>query len=741
MMNVNIINGLVKGISEQIPLVNSFYTQSPYECWNVKEVQYGSVSFVITRVNTRESTTTYEAVLYYADRLMEDGLNRDAIHSDSSTVIQTIVGAMNQSDEYFRIEYPVGITLFEQDFSDTLAGGYANITIEVEGMGECFDGEFDIPEIVGTSAYFTKEEISELFPLRTELARVSFTGDFSDLKGVPDILTVQEYNSILDTIGTLTNKIEGCVDEAEYNGLIDRLNNLNTQLGTKADQRSLEQFVEGQNTINVNFAVEMRNKVGSQFFEETVSGINNELANKVSKQDYTILVEGVSEGLGTLAQEVNKRVKITDFDSFADEVENTLDTKADKTSVESINGKMTTVENTLDTKADQRSLEQFVEGQNLVNVNLAVQLEKKVDDDYFDGVKANLEYKIDEKLDRQSFENKMTNIYTKKEIDLIVETQLDKTFKAYVETDEFIEDIESSITENVDRVIENYVEGEEFRVSLGEIVEEEVSQQIGDYVTLDELVEEVDSQLNQFLESGELDEEVGVIVNEKMGDYSKKSETYSKSEVDRKLNDKADKGDLSVYATKSELYNDYYNREQVKKLIDEADFTVEVDLKNYYQKAETYNKDEIDLKLKNVVVDVDMSDYYKKTEVDTKVDTINGRLEGLQTQIDNIEVGGGGDLSGYLTESEIRQEFYTKEEIDDKFDNAVIGADLTNYYKKTETYNRTEIDEKLSNVTVDMSDYYKKSETYSKSEVYNKTEIDSLVGNIDTILNNVLNVY
>jgi hypothetical protein len=720
---------------------------------------------------------------------MEGGLNRDAIHSDSSTVIQTIVGAMNQADEYIRIEYPVGITLFEQDFSDTLAGGYANITIEVEGMGECFDGEFDVPEIVGTSAYYDKDEINELFPLRTDLARVSFTGDFSDLKGVPDILTVQEYNSILDTIGTLTSKIdgcvdeieynnilntiqtittqlegkvgtqeynsildtigtltskiEGCVDEIEYNGLIDRLNNLNTQLGTKADQRSLEQFVEGQNTINVNFAVEMRNKVGSQFFEETVSGINNELDNKVSRQVYDAHILNMTDMVGELTEEINNRVPKTEYDSF---VENTT--------------------TQLGTKADQRSLEQFVEGQNTINVNFAVQLEKKVDDDYFDGVKANLEYKIDEKLDRQSFENKMTNIYTKKEIDLIVETQLDKTFKAYVDSEDFISDLEGSITENVDRVIENYVEGEEFRVSLGEIVEEEVSQQIGEYVTLDELVEEVDSQLNQFLESGELDEEVGVIVNEKMGDYYKKSETYSKTEVDRKLNDKADKGDLSVYATKTELYNDYYNREQVKKLIDEADFTVEVDLKNYYQKAETYNKDEIDLKLKNVVVDVDMSDYYKKDEIDTQVNTINGRLEGLQTQIDNIEVGGGGggdvsqaefdalyesvltstgslasqigdlneklnnisggvtpdiDLSDYLTESEIRQEFYSK----------------------TETYNRTEVDNKLKNVTVDLSGYVTKTELNSSINTLDGrvTGLQTQMGNIERILNNVLNVY
>ena len=550
MTNINIINGLVKGISEQIPLVNSFYTQSPYECWNVKEVQYGSVSFVITKVNTTDTVTTYEAVLYYADRLMEGGLNRDAIHSDAATVIQTIVGAMNQSDEYFRIEYPVGITLFEQDFSDTLAGGYANITIEVEGMGECFDGEFEIPEIVGTSAYYNKDEMNELFPMRTDLARVSFTGDFNDLRNTPDLLTTQEYNDIVETIRSLNERIDGCVDEVEYNNVLNRLENLGVQLSSKADMRSLEQFVEGQNTINVNFATELRNKVNSTFFEETVSGINNELDNKVSRQDYNILVEGVSEGLGTLAQEVNGRVKITDFDSFADGVESVLDTKA-----------------------DQRSLEQFVEGQNLVNVNLAVQLEKKVDDDYFDGVKANLEYKIDAKLDRQSFDNKMVNIYTKKEIDLVVETQLDKTFKAYVDSDEFIEDLEVAITDNVDKVIDNYVESEEFRVKLDEFVEEEVTAQIGEYVTVDELIEEVSNQMSQYVDSGELED----VIKTQLTDYYMKSETYNRSEIDTKI------------------------------------ANVEVDLSGYYKKTETYSKSEV----------------YTKSEIDTKLGNIDTILNNV----------------------------------------------------------------------------------------------------------------
>ena len=63
MVNVNILNNLIKGISEQIPLVQSYYTTSPYESWNTKEIQYGSVSFVVTKVNTRETTTTFDATI------------------------------------------------------------------------------------------------------------------------------------------------------------------------------------------------------------------------------------------------------------------------------------------------------------------------------------------------------------------------------------------------------------------------------------------------------------------------------------------------------------------------------------------------------------------------------------------------------------------------------------------------------------------------------------------------------
>ena len=60
----------------------------------------------------------------------------------------------------------------------------------------------------------------------------------------------------------------------------------------------------------------------------------------------------------------------------------------------------------------------------------------------------------------------------------------------------------------------------------------------------------------------------------------------------------------------------------------------------------------------------------------------------------------------------------------------VGDIDLSDYYTKSE------IDDKLDEIgtggTVDLSNYYKKSETY------NKSEIDATIGNINTILNNVL---
>lgn len=138
-MNIVQLNNFIEKIVSCTETVKSFYTNSVYECWNTEEVKYGSISFCITKTQMRERTMTYDAIIYYGDRLLEDKSNRNAIWSDATQVIQSIIGTVNSVDGEITISYPYNLTLFEQKFADELAGAYAEISIEVEGIGECGD--------------------------------------------------------------------------------------------------------------------------------------------------------------------------------------------------------------------------------------------------------------------------------------------------------------------------------------------------------------------------------------------------------------------------------------------------------------------------------------------------------------------------------------------------------------------------------------------------------------------------
>ena len=131
------------------------------------------------------------------------------------------------------------------------------------------------------------------------------------------------------------------------------------------------------------------------------------------------------------------------------------------------------------------------------------------------------------------------------------------------------------------------------------------------------------------------------------------------------------------------------------------------------------------------------TNYYNKTEVELLIAgggtggtiDLSNYYKKLETyskeQVDALISSGIGDLSDY----------YTKAEVDSLITNS--GADLSNYY------NKTEVDTLIDAIpTTDLSGYYKKTETYSKVEVdtiidnipetdltnyYKKTEVDSLI--------------
>lgn len=719
MMNVNILNNTIKGIVQQIPLVNSFFTTTPYESWNVKEVQYGSVSFVITKVSTRESTTTYDAVIYYADRLLEDNANKDSIHSDSAVVIQTIVGALNQCGDYLEVSYPVGITLFEQDFTDSLAGGYASLTIATEGMGECFE-EFDIPQIVGTSAYYTKEEINELFPLRNELSTVAYTGLFADLRGIPDLVTTQQYNitnegfnteisalkqqiqggvkesyfnewktgienelddkiarvdyetttsRIDNKIGLLDKAVESRVDKKTFNGFADSVqtelaDRVTTQqynglvakdesitkelenrvtkqqfaqldkavddaldsIADKADKSSLDSFIDGQNTINVNLAVELKNKVSVPYYETEMAVINSELDGKVARTEFDHYADNMDKTTESLQTAIDAKVSTSTFTGKMTEIDNALADRVTTQQYNSVNNRIDGLKTAIDAKVGADQLEDFGEGVNVVITNLAVEVANKLDADYFEGFRENIENEVDSKVSRQSFDQFAENVYTKQQTDTIVTTKIDRSFNAYIGSEEFKELVADSIDENLEMVVEDVTE--EVRGKLDELVGEEVNEQIGQFVTIDELEDAVSSQYNDYIGSEEFRDSIDQLVADRIetqtGGFVTKTELTSKNYVSKYYVDGAivsvtNETDDKIQSLREEIpsieLDNYYTKEEVDaKIANSGGGTADVDLTDYYTKNE---------------VNAELEKYYTKTEVDAIIGDIGSVLNAI----------------------------------------------------------------------------------------------------------------
>ena len=670
MINVNTLNKAIKGISEQLPLVNSFYTSAPYESWNVKETQYGSVSFVVTNVATRESSTTYTATLYYADRLTEDNSNVDSVHSDAATVIQTIVGALNTADEFISVSYPVSITLFEQDFADALAGGYATLSIMTEGMGECFDDEFTIPSIVATSAYFTKDEISELFPLKSSLSKVAFSGSFNDLLDTPNLVTDIQYNNLVESVLEVKSKTSRLETEKLNTTTFNEwVNDFGGGLSGMTPLSEFNAFVKGQNSINTNLAVELKNKVSSQYFQDQVAIINTAIGTKISQQQFDNYVHSTSSKINSITDALSTKVN---NDTFRDAI--------------------SLINNQLDGIVSYGSFDNFANGVNGVITNLAVEVGKKLDKDYFDGWKDNIISALDTKVSRQSFDAAMSNVYTKSEVDSLITSKVDKVVEEYVKSDA-VEDIVAGVVEDaIQDIAEDVTEA--VRVELDAMVEEEISSQIGEFVTSDELQDAIAEQYSSFIGTDEFRDELTQVVEssitEVVGDIVTEAELASKNYASKYYVDN------KVAASRVDL-SDYPTRDEVELLISNAD----IKLDDYYTKAEIIN------------------DYYSKAQVDSKDNSIKKMFDSYitKTEISNTYITKTDADDAYLTKTEA-DNYYTKAQVDDIIDNIKVGedVDLTNYPTKAEV----------------AATYYTKSETYSK------TEIDAIVGNIDSILNNVL---
>lgn len=221
---------------------------------------------------------------------------------------------------------------------------------------------------------------------------------------------------------------------------------------------------------------------------------------------------------------------------------------------------------------------------------------------------------------------------------------------------------------------------------------------------------------------------------------------YTKSEVDEKLSNLDVDVDLSDYALQSDLLelsggvidNEAVIAAALTELKETKLDKTEVPSFEGYATEAWVNE-----QLKDVEVDVDLTDYYTKVEVDEALQNLSVDLTGYATEqwVEDKGYLTGVDLSNYATESWVNEqlqdvevdltgfcykqiltqaEYDALEEkdpqtiyiISDAPDTGggTVNVDLTNYY------NKQEVDDKVANVTVDLTGYA--TESWVKTQNY-----------------------
>ena len=250
--------------------------------------------------------------------------------------------------------------------------------------------------------------------------------------------------------------------------------------------------------------------------------------------------------------------------------------------------------------------------------------------------------------------------------------------------------------------------------------------------------DKVDAAVNNAV--GTLEGKVDAIVMEevsaKMGEYAKTAD------IEDTLDDYAKLTDLPVNVSELENDSDYATMSEVEAAIADADLdkyaTVEyvgdipADIVDEEGNAIDTVIEYIDYKADSVDVSGQLVEYAKTEYVDEKIGTLT-----LPSSDDSgiATVAEGDNAYSNVTDFVIAAMDYVD-----------VSDELAGYYTKEETYNKTEVDDKVANVKVDLTGYA--TETYvnnavsplSSSIVTNASGISSLgktVGELQTTVNSI----
>lgn len=132
-----IVNSILD-IAKKQPNINHTGEGDIYSLNSLPNIDYGVFYITQTNHTQSENVVTYKLVLYYIDRLLQDGSNRLQVQSQGILALNNIINIFNQITPEVEVDYEVDYTTFTHRFNDDCAGVFANVTITADNdLGVC----------------------------------------------------------------------------------------------------------------------------------------------------------------------------------------------------------------------------------------------------------------------------------------------------------------------------------------------------------------------------------------------------------------------------------------------------------------------------------------------------------------------------------------------------------------------------------------------------------------------------
>lgn len=118
--------------------VKTYSKASPYVAWQSKQIEYAAVAFTVERINEDESYQNVECLLYYGDRLKQDGSNWIALQDNGLAVLTSIVNDLRNDDSIVDVESGYSVDFYNHGLSNFIAGAYVRLNIYLP-LDNCID--------------------------------------------------------------------------------------------------------------------------------------------------------------------------------------------------------------------------------------------------------------------------------------------------------------------------------------------------------------------------------------------------------------------------------------------------------------------------------------------------------------------------------------------------------------------------------------------------------------------------